>query len=230
MEMLNLNGAARTFHIPTFDPAGYRRIDIELLCAIYDKDVKLMDALVKKGANPNIQDRFPLLLAVDRGNYKVVKYLVDFWEESDQAAWIPQSANEKERQILCEWSQKLCTSIKNEYDACLSAGEHGSLDIVKILVDHFSKTSTDLIFRIAAQNGHLDIVKFLVSHGADVFGEDHYALQFAAADGHLDVVKYLVEECHEKYDKSTEWALIWARNHGHRDVVEYLVNHGFKIE
>ena len=41
------------------------------------------------------------------------------------------------------------------------------------------------------ENGHLEVVKYLHENGADVTGNDNYAVMHAAENGYSDVVRYL---------------------------------------
>ena len=95
------------------------------------------------------------------------------------------------------------------------AASHGSLDVLKYLVDEKGEYITSGAVTYAAMNGHLNVVKYLVDEKKAVI-EDH-AVENAAADGHLNVVKYLVGKGAKIGD-----AVFLASNHGYAHIAEYL--------
>jgi len=70
----------------------------------------------------------------------------------------------------------------------------GNLEMVKYLIERGADINAfngESII-IASSNGYLDIVKYLVENGADIHEQSDQALTYAIQKNHLDIVKYLI--------------------------------------
>jgi len=70
----------------------------------------------------------------------------------------------------------------------------------------------------ACRKGHLKTVKYLVENGADIHGNNDYALKGAVGNGHLETVKYLVDNGADIHAEN-DCALRWSAGSGQQEVV-----------
>jgi len=126
-------------------------------------------------------------------------------------------------------------------NAFIQACQSGDLEVVKTLgAPRWTRPARRLMHQVvdvqaindgvqlASSNGHLEVVMYLVSQGADVSGNDTYALQWASENGHLEIVKYLVSQgANVRFN--SDGALRYASFNGHLEVIKYLVSQGASI-
>lgn len=147
-------------HNPNLDlsPSGYWP---NLLLAIDKRDNKIVNLLLDKGANPNVNaENGPnaLMVAVHSKNYDIVKSLVEHGADVNSVVVI--------------------SGVNNT--PLILAASSGYLDIVKYLVEHganidYDPTGEPGIFSLTALgksiiNNHVDIAEYLVSKGASIKG------------------------------------------------------------
>ena len=142
--------------------------DGALKIAFENGHLKVVEYLVKNGADVNAKDDEALRFASRNGHLDVVNYLVEHGSNIHAA---------------------------DNY-ALRYAAENGYLDVVKYLVDHGANVNAedDEALRWASYNGYLDIVKYLVDNGANVNALNDYALRLASKYGHKDIVAFLKEK------------------------------------
>ena len=83
------------------------------------------------------------------------------------------------------------------------------------------QATLDEMLGTMALEGSIQGIRYLTDRGANIHGNNEYAVQIAAKMGHLEVIKYLVNN---GADISTyaDRMLKSARNYGHSEVVEYI--------
>ena len=174
-------------------------VDIQqLVPAARNGHFKIVEYLLKKGANPTLGGSEALHAASSNGYIEIVKLLV-------QNGARPTAGNSK---------------------ALIGAANGGHLEIVKYLLslkkgqraDSRAQESHALVE--AAENGHLEIVKELKEAGSNNFPT---ALTRAAENGHLAIVEYLLEN-HHFSNSDLSWAAQAAYNNHHTPIEKLLNN------
>jgi len=153
-------------------------------------NLKVIKRLIKEGANPQVNDDYPLRWAATYGYIKIVKFL-----------------------------SSLFNSKLSNNEALRCAAINGHIDIVKLLIP-VSKDNNTVALRYAAEKGYTEIVKLLIPvsdpkannsealQAASIYGNTeivkllipvsdpkankNYALKWAIDRGHLDIVKLLL--------------------------------------
>jgi ankyrin repeat protein len=161
--------------------------------------------------------QLPLERALERGNERLVKYLLGKGADFG---------------FQCDISWKLI----------FKAIENGHEDIVKLLLekgaDHKSRDDQGRTpLSSAARNGHEAIVKLLLEKGADPKSRDDQGwtpLSLAAMNGHEATVKLLLEkgaDLEPTLDYAQGWTpLSLAANNGHEAIVKLLLEKGADLE
>ncbi len=106
----------------------------DLIDAAADGDLAEVQRLLTTGADPKVDDSWPLQAAAANGRLDVVKFLLPLSEPKANDSW-----------------------------ALRLAAHYGHLEVVKLLLpqtDPYAKGSAAL--RAAAENGHSDVVKLLL--------------------------------------------------------------------
>lgn len=142
--------------------------DVKLKKAIRMGNMEKLEEAVRDGAEVDLYD---LSMAVERGNFDIVKYLV----------------GEKVVELESR-PQKLYGDADMSAWVVITAAYIGRLDILKFLVENGAPIHDEAIYD-AISGGHLDVVEYLVGKGVPIDDGD---LKRAASGGHLDVVKYLL--------------------------------------
>ena len=110
------------------------------------------------------------------------------------------------------------------------AARHGNLELAEYAVELGANVIGDENYAIqcAAECGHLDVVEYLVAQGADITANDNIAIRLATMNGHLDVIKYAVVHG-ANIPAHNIYAFHRAAWEGHLDVIKYLAEHGVDI-
>jgi len=150
--------------------------------AIWNHDTKMVDLLLKNGANAKQKfkgetEATLLEVAAQEGLLDIIKLLVASGADADERSTHGQTP--------------LRTAARN-----------GRTDLVKYFLSKGCEVNTKADdgatpLEAAAGKGHMDIVKLLVEKGADVNLQDKEgdcALGEAARSGHMEVVKYLLSK------------------------------------
>jgi len=103
-------------------------------------------------------------------------------------------------------------------------------NIVKYLIENGANIHGDNDYALcsAAENDHLDIVKYLHENGANIHADNDYALRLSAENGYLEIVKYLVENG-ANIHATDDYVLRWSAEKGHLEMVKYFVENGANI-
>ncbi|XP_063904174.1 uncharacterized protein LOC135123451 [Zophobas morio] len=207
----------------------------------YDEVCELFTVQEKKGKNRWDERKFvtakrgetPLFLACKGGYLKIVKYLLQFSEETNHP-------NEIVERLLHEASEN---SLKNAFEDLLKTGaETNRRSVDSFLkcsvkagteINRADKTGATPLF-IASQNGHEKVVEYLRTAGAEINCANNNGwtpLHIASQIGHEKVVEYLTTAGAEiNRTESKGWTpLHLASQNGHENVVEYLTTAGAEI-
>jgi hypothetical protein len=134
------------------------------------QDIKILEKLIKEGADVNANMGFPLFWTVKMNYRKIAKFLLE---------------NGADVHI-------------DEDNPLRFAAACGSLNMVKLFLEKGADIHADGdgALRLAAQGGLIKMVKFLVEQGADVNSkyDKGNALEFASMHGQTEVVKFLLEK------------------------------------
>jgi ankyrin repeat protein len=189
-----------------------KAIDLQLMEAAKNNDLKMIEDLIKKGANVNSADdngRTPLMYAAQAGSQQAVERLVNNHHAD---------VNAKD---------------KNDQTALMKSAIMGKNDGVKFLLDHKAKIDEyDKFGRTAltysARADHTDVLKTLLHKGADpnIRDEDGRSpLMEAAAKGNLESTKELVKhfaDVNAQTDRTKSTALMDAIEKGNPAVIRLL--------
>lgn len=185
--------------------------------------------------------------AAGRGHYHVVRLLLES-ERSKMAtssyttnrletavqSWNHEEADQLNKFRLATFNQPI-----NKMVALRAAAGFGSLEIVRLLVDHGAqlradsrvepRTGNDTALEHASWNGHLEIVRFLLDCGATVEPrpETSSALRLASGQGHLEVVECLLKAGARLHN---DGSLHLAASGGHCQVVNRLLESGLDVD
>ncbi len=181
----NLSSFARQAQIVAIpmaaNKAAAKAIDLQLMEAAKNNDLKKMEDLIKQGANVNSADdkgRTPLMYAAQAGSMQAMETLVK-----------KHNANVNAKDT-------------NDQTALMKSAIMGKNDGVKFLLDNKAKIDAyDRFGRTAltysARANHTEVLKTLLNKGADpnIGDEDgRYPLTEAAAKGNLESVKELIRK------------------------------------
>lgn len=229
-------------------------MDTPLYCAIKYGNLKMVELLLKRGANvtdPASQEGESALYEMAKhGRVDMIKLVhtlkgdeVDFGARSASTKHAPlhgAAANghaQVIRFLLDELPVQIYVDIRStEQDTPLLLAAHkGYLDVVDLLVSHGadidkrrSDRSTPLIE--ATESGHFDIVQYLCEHGADanlMRDGDLTALCVAARHNFPCIAEYLVKGGIATFDP---FAFHVAVVEGNTDVVRVLLSHYDNID
>ena len=182
--------------------------------ALQRNDTKTVDSLLRRGADPNVNDRYgrtPLVLAAAYGRADGVRLLLDHGANPNQ------KDNVGETPLV--WAAK-----------------DGYTEVVGLLLAHRADPNgkdtsggTPLVW--AAAYGHSDVVKLLLDHGASpnqksTIGET--PLVWAAKEGYTEVVELLLAHKADpnRQDTSGHTPLYYAAHYGYIETVKTLLDHG----
>ncbi|XP_032249090.1 LOW QUALITY PROTEIN: 2-5A-dependent ribonuclease [Halichoerus grypus] len=204
----------------------------ELIGAVKDEDIKLVQQLLERGADVNFQDEWG-------------------WSPLHNAV---QSCQEDMVDLLLRYGADPCLKKKNEATPFIIAGIVGNVKLLKLFLSKGADVNECdangfTAFMEAAVNGRDKALKFLYENGAKVnlsrkTKKDQKklrkggatALMDAAENGHVDVLKILLDEMGadvKARDNMGRNALIYAfRNSDDRNVegiTRLLLHHGADV-
>ena len=214
-------------HVNAVDEDG----QTSLHYASYNGHFETVKLLIKKGADPNFENKgemTPLQLALYYESHESTK--VEYCEIAKFL--IENGAEINHRDQFNRTALQLATESKLDND-------NDIVDIVRYLIEKGSdidsydaRGKTPLHY--ASINGHFETVKFLINKGADPnyfdYEDDMTPLHFALYNEHGEIAKYLIEngaEVNEK-DKFNRTPLHIASERV-TDIVGYLIEKGKAI-
>lgn len=224
-----------------------------LMGAASDGDKKLVQELLKDGADVNVRDwdeLTALIPASSSGQLEIVKLLlkegadVNAADKDGITALMEASimGHTKVVDHLLSNGASVDATAKSGVTALWLAAGEGKVDNLKLLLDKGADPSNARVDGITALmtssvGGHAGAVKLLMEKGADASATDKDGLtplMNAAENGTVAVVQALVEATDADYmnlfSKTGFNALIIACAHGHLEAVDYLLNAGADVE
>jgi hypothetical protein len=154
-------------------------LDKEFFEAVRSGDAARVSELLKRGANPNVQDKkgwTPLHWAAGRGYAEIVRLLLEYGADAN--------ARDKDARTPLHF-----------------ASGFGRADVVLLLLEHGADVNAKnkdgrTPLHIAASWGYADVARLLLGYGADVNAKDKDGttpLHFASIFGHADTARVLLE-------------------------------------
>lgn len=181
-----------------------------LMVAAIEADFEMVKYLTNQGAMldaRDYEDNTVLHFAVESGNFKMLKFLVDNLEKKQKK--MAEEAKEAAEEEVAEEEEKPVVEVINR------------------------QGMTPL--HIAAEMGHIEIVKYLIDKGADPEirnrGDNNTPLDLALAAGNLKIVKYLVAagaNPNTTDNQGNSLLHIFTKN-GDLDMVKKLIKKGAEI-
>jgi ankyrin repeat domain-containing protein 17 len=201
-----------------------------LLMAAASGRLEAARMLLDRGAEVTRRDsrgNTPLLMACAGGHVDVARFLIEKGARINERA--PHGDTPLLRAIqmdrfdtaayLATHGADVNAAFDNGRDALCLASEHGSLALLRVLIDKGARAdpphTTPAMFK-AATGGHAEVVSFLLQRGAqtDFQNEEGWtALMKAVANGHAETVKVLCDAGADPWKRNTfgRTALDYAR-------------------
>ena len=172
----------------------------------WNDDNSITFYLIEKGADINIIGESLFLKAVEFGDIKMVKYLVEHNVDIHIC----------DNEAICQAYLTDCD--RNMYDLTYYLIEKGA-DI---------HARCEFILRMAADNDDIKMVKYMLDHNANVHVEYDEPLRNACKNSCLEIVQLLVEKGANIHAENDEPLKNATRNHCY-DIIKYLVERGANI-
>jgi ankyrin repeat protein len=206
-----------------------------LMVAVIEVDFEIVKYLVNQGARldaRDYEDNTVLHFAVESGNFKMLKFLVDNLEKKQKelAGKKEETAAEEEKPVVEVINRQGMTPLH-------IATEMGHTEITEYLIDkgadpeikNRGDNQTPLDLALAA--GNLKIVKYLIAGGASPNATDNQGnslLHIFTENGDLDMVKKLLKDGAEinALSNQGETALDIAQAKNHKSIEQFLKSQG----
>ena len=192
---------------------------------------EILSCMIENGGDVNAKtfgNRTPLMTAAERGQIKVVTYLIEHGVPSTSSTTSDYvNLRDDNGQTALHHAVQCFDPISCEILSCLI--EHGG--------DVNSTYDNCTPLMIAAETGQMKVVTFLIEHGANLDHRDkddqtalHYAV--CGSDVSCEILSYLIENGAEvnaftRRDNCTP--LMLACKYGHLNAVTSLIEHGAKV-
>ena len=193
---------------------------------------EILSCMIENGGDVNAKtfgNRTPLMTAAEKGQIKVVTYLIEHGVRSTNSTTSDYvNLRDDNGQTALHHAVQCFDPISCEILSCLI--EHGG-DVNST----YDNWQTPLM--IAAERGQMKLVTFLIEHGANLDRRDkddqtalHYAV--CGSDVSCEILSYLIENGAEvnaftRHDNCTP--LMLACKYGHLNAVTSLIEHGAKV-
>ena len=168
-------------------------LDVALMEAAEDGDLRKMQRLLQRGAKANAGirgDGSPLIAAARHGHLEAMKTLIDHGAEVNRG-------------------------VRGDGTPLLNAAREGQLEAVRFLLARGADIDRGVLgdgnaLIMAAGAGHVDVVRFLLDEGADieaVIPGDENPLIHASESGQVEVVRLLITRGANV--NARVWAEVW---------------------
>jgi ankyrin repeat protein len=218
-----------------------------------ERHVGVVEALLKTGCNPEIQDEdgsTPLILASESGRVEAVRVLIEkgaLIEAVNKKGFTAlmiasQSGLADAVRVLIEKGANIEAATEDGLTALMIASANGfrNVEALRLLIDkgaliEAANTHGVTALMIASQVGHVDAVRVLIEKGAliqTVQKGGATALMCASESGREEAVRVLIEKgaLIEAANKDGLTALITASQNGRVEAVRVLIEKGANIE
>ena len=192
---------------------------------------EILSCMIENGGDVNAKtfgNRTPLMTAAEKGQIKVVTYLIEHGVRSTNSTTSDYvNLRDDNGQTALHHAVQCFDPVSCEILSCLI--EHGG--------DVNSTYDNCTPLMIAAERGQMKLVTFLIEHGANLDRRDkddqtalHYAV--CGSDVSCEILSYLIEHGAEinaftRHDNCTP--LMFACKYGHLNAVSSLIEHGAKV-
>ena len=192
---------------------------------------EILSCMFENGGDVNAKtfgNRTPLMTAAEKGQIKVVTYLIEHGVRSTNSTTSDYvNLRDDNGQTALHHAVQCFDPVSCEILSCLI--EHGG--------DVNSTYDNCTPLMIAAERGQMKLVTFLIEHGANLDRRDkddqtalHYAV--CGSDVSCEILSYLIENGAEvnaftRHDNCTP--LMLACKYGHLNAVTSLIEHGAKV-
>ena len=192
--------------------SGIKDVDREILLAMTDKDLLRTCSLNKYLFETICDDNFfykRLSIKYPNTLPYYTKYIQDkFLSEKDK--------NYKSYYLrIIYYISKMKEDYHYDY---ISGNPETQYEIFKLARNNKNK----LLYE-SVRNGELNIVKEAIKRGADIYGDDDFALSIALSKGNLEIVKYLVDQGAD-VDGLYNFGIEMAKEYGYTELLNYLNN------
>ncbi|KAK4467524.1 hypothetical protein MN116_008911 [Schistosoma mekongi] len=224
-----------------------------LTCAISSNAVRIVELLLKLGADPNFRGKksecTPLMESAIVGYTDIVKLLlehgacVDHKSSTGNTAlhYAAASGHLKCICLLLQYDSSLEVQNDTGHTPLMEATSNGHVDAARCLIKHGCNINThsaefkESALTLASYKGHTEIVRFLLTAGADHehrTDEMHTALMEAAMEGHVEVARLLLAHGANVNipQDSFESPLTLAACGGHTELAHLLIGYGADVE
>ncbi|XP_068427851.1 ankyrin repeat and SOCS box protein 2-like isoform X2 [Clinocottus analis] len=226
-----------------------KRGESALLIAVSKDQLRCVQVLLEKGADPNIPNydkETPLYRACERSIPAMVALLLNHGAAVNAAGvWGCTALHE----AACRSNLRVCElllrggakhDLANEYGLCplFTAAQSGQLEPLRLLLQHGADINAQAAdgataLYEAAKNGHEEIVELLLSQNANAnkcVKTGLLPLHAAAQKGSDIIVSMLIPATSKTRVRQTGISpLHLAAEHNHEDVLEVLIEAGFDV-
>ena len=204
-----------------------------LHCSCTDpSSCEILSCMIENGGDfkaKTFGNRTPLMTAAEKGQIKVVTYLIERGVRSTSITTSDYvNLRDDNGQTALHHAVQCFDPISCEILSCLI--EHGG----DVNCSTYKNRHTPLM--IAAQTGQMKLVTFLIEHGANLDRRDkddqtalHYAV--CGSDVSCKILSYLIENGAEvnAFARRDNTPLMLACKYGHLNAVSSLIEHGAKV-
>ncbi|KAI9199718.1 ankyrin repeat-containing domain protein [Polychytrium aggregatum] len=228
---------AETPSTPTLDVLLQKGADVNgsdgaaLDLAAEKGSAELIQYLVGKGADVAAHGGHALHMAAEHGHLEATTLLLDQGADiHDTNEYALRWACENKHTPVIKLLLQRGASVENALQSIWSAG-HSSKTVLTLITTASELKLLDInsAFRASARYGYIEATQRLLGMGADLAGQEHYAVRWAARNGHYDIFKLLVSRGANVHAKG-EYALMYASENGYADVVGDLIKLGAKVQ
>lgn len=200
--------------------------------AINNNDVKMIEHLLKHGANISDIDDITIYNLTKRGHSNIITIILKCGVDKDKL-------NRALAYAVYHKDYRPATSIinygadiyMNNYELFRASAWYGYIDNIKYFIEngYADSCACEHMVTGATIRGNLDIIKYLVDQRAvDIYDIRHTLINTAIQYGHLDIITYLDKLNMLEY----QWVISAIDNaiqHGQVDIIRYFVDHGISI-